>query len=202
MSTTMQSLAAAGLAALLLGACGERPAPASSVLGAAAPGVPDAIANPHAAAPAASAAAEPAWGGYIRGTLSARSGGDIAFVIDTAPAFQPEPGAGPQRYTLAGAQTLSVTWIHCTASAEPAVQARPGGTLTIDSSVNPPRYTLAVGTLWDTTIHGQCANGSASVPMRVPGLLQASGTVAADGTIAGSQVLGDLRWEWSFARRS
>lgn len=204
MTTTMHTLAAAGLAGLLLAACGEREAASSSVLGAPPARAPDTLAHAPAPAPApaASAAAAPAWGGYIRGTLAARSGGDIAFVIDTTPAFEPEPGGGAQRYTLAGAQTLAVTWIHCTASAEPAVQARPGGTLTIDSSVSPPRYTLAIGTLWDTTIHGQCANGAASVPMRVPGLLQASGSVAADGTIAGQQVLGDLRWEWSFARRS
>lgn len=189
---------AAGLAAAamaLLGACDAQREGASSVLGAppAAPGVA------VAAAPAPASA--PALRGTFRATLTAASGGDLAFVIDGQAALQRDPASPTPRYRLDGEQVLSVTWIRCTATASPAVRPLVEATLSIDDSQSPPRYTLQAGSPWDATVDGQCPGlGRARVPMRVPGRLEVSGTVGADGSIAGSRTTGDLRWEWSFVR--
>lgn len=187
---------AAGLAAaalLLLAACGAEREGASSVLGP--PPAPVA-----AAAPGPASAPAPALRGMFRATLAAASGGDIAFVIEGQAALQRDPASPTPRYRLDGEQTLSVTWIRCTATASPAVRPLVDATLSIDDRQTPPRYTLQAGSLWDATVDGECPGlGRARVPMRVPGRLEVSGTVGADGRIAGSRTTGDLRWEWSFA---
>jgi len=147
--------------------------------------------------------AEPGWQGWFRGTLAAAAGGDLAFVIEGKARLKPDPDAPGARYVFDGQQTVNVVQIHCTASVAPASQPLPEGTLLIDTHSSPPRYTLEAGRLWNATVTGRCGDsGSASVPMRVPGLLQTGGTLSADGsTIRGSLNLGDLRWEWHFTRQ-
>lgn len=184
----------AGLAALV--ACGDAPQ-GSSVLGAPASPAPVAAA-PAAAVPAAPASAPT---GRFRATLAAASGGDIAFVIDGEATLQRDPAATTRRYRLEGRQVLSVQWINCTPTASPAERPLADAWLEIDERSSPPRYTLHAGSLWDATVSGSCpalGPGSASVPMRVPGLLEASGTLSADGHVSGQRTTGDLRWEWSF----
>lgn len=182
----------AGVATLL--ACSDAPE-GSSVLGAP---------PPAAAAPAAPAAIAPpapasAPSGRFRATLAAASGGDIAFVIDGEATLQRDPAATTRRWRLEGRQTLSVQWINCTPTASPAERPLADAWLEIDERSSPPRYTLHAGSLWDATVAGSCPGlGRASVPMRVPGLLEVSGTLAADGSVSGQRRTGDLHWEWSF----
>lgn len=180
----------------VLVACSDAPE-RSSVLGAPspAPAAPVAVA-PAAIAPPAPASAPP---GRFRATLAAASGGDIAFVIDGEATLQRDPTAGTRRWRLEGRQVLSVQWIHCTPTASPAERPLADAWLEIDERSSPPRYRLHAGSLWDATVAGSCPGlGSASVPMRVPGLLEASGTLAADGSVSGQRTTGDLHWEWSF----
>lgn len=187
---------AALFAALTVAACSEAPSGGSSVLGA-----PPAASAPVVATapPAAPAAAASAALGHFRARLAAASGGDIAFVIDGEATLQRDPAAATRRYRLEGRQVLSVQWINCTPTASPAERPLADAWLEIDERSSPPRYTLHAGSLWDATVAGSCPGlGSASVPMRVPGLLEASGTLGADGRVSGERTTGDLRWEWSF----
>lgn len=147
---------------------------------------------------------QPQWGGATRGHLSAAQGGDLAFWFGVTDAvWRPVAGgsATEERYEVSGIQRIEVENITCTGSAAPATATLPKGTLVIDRSASPPRYTLDIGSTWATVITGTCpGNGSASVPMQVPGRLQASGEVSADGRrIEGSSGSGDLRWEWFFS---
>jgi hypothetical protein len=179
-----------------LAACGDAPE-RSSVLGtpSPAPVAPAAVA-PVAVAPPAPASAP---SGRFRATLAAASGGDIAFVIDGEATLQRDPAAPARRWRLEGRQVLSVQWINCTPTASPAERPLADAWLEIDERSSPPRYTLHAGSVWDATVAGSCPGlGSASVPMRVPGLLEASGTLAADGSVSGQRRTGDLHWEWSF----
>lgn len=192
MKTTLALLA--GLA--LLAACREAPQ-ASSVLGAApAPAAPPPAAAP---APVPEPAAAPA--GHFRARLAAASGGDIAFVIEGSATLQRDAAAAPRRWRLEGRQVLSVQWIRCTPTASPAEQPLQDAWLEIEDGSSPARYRLQAGSNWNATVAGSCPGlglGSASVPMRVPGRLEASGTLAADGSVRGERVDGPLRWEWSF----
>lgn len=183
-------------AALTVAACSEPPSTGSSVLGAppvASAPVATAIPSPVPAAPASAPT------GRFRATLAAASGGDIAFVIDGEATLQRDPAAPARRWRLEGRQVLSVQWINCTPTASPAERPLADAWLEIDERSSPPRYTLHAGSVWDATVAGSCPGlGSASVPMRVPGLLEASGTLAADGSVSGQRRTGDLHWEWSF----
>jgi len=188
--------------AALLAACGEasRPATDDAPTGLIAP-----AATPlqSVAAPASAPAAEDRWQGRFRAHLKARSGGDLEFIVDGNVTLRRDPAspASAPVYVFDGRQTLSTVWINCTATVEPAVQPLPPGALRIDTSTNPPRYSFEAGNVWDAVVHGRCANGAASIPMRVPGRLEASGTLSVDGTtIAGVLDHGELRWEWSFSR--
>ncbi|MBX3606287.1 MAG: hypothetical protein KF788_13485 [Piscinibacter sp.] len=190
------------LSLLVLAACGEAPEQ-SSVLGAAPPAIavaPAPAAPAVPSPPAAPDAAASAPSGIFRATLAAASGGDIAFVIDGEATLQRDPSVPVRRYRLEGRQVLSVQWIRCTPTATPAERPLADAWLEIDERSRPARYTLHAGSLWDATVSGGCPGlpGSASVPMRVPGLLEASGTLDADGRASGRRVTGDLRWEWSF----
>jgi len=191
----LRRTALAALAALtLLCACDAAQAPA--------PAAPSTGLIPAPAPAPAPAAVERPWRGFIRGTLSAASDGDLAFVIEAEPSLKPAPGGDPDHFVFEGEQTLSVAWIRCTATAAPASQPLPPGALVIDPRSSPPTYRLDIGSLWPSTIHGRCANGSASVPMTVPGKLEAAGTLGADGSsFEGRRTSGDLRWEWRFSRQ-
>ena len=75
----------------------------------------------------------------------------------------------------------------------------PPGALTIDASVDPPRYTLDVGSVWNTVITGVCpGHGTASVGMAVPGRLVVEGTVGGNGNrIEGTISQNHITWDWS-----
>lgn len=181
---------------VLMAACGDAPQ-GSSVLGAAPAASAPATSAPAAAAAPAPAASLPS--GWFRATLSAASGGDIAFLIEGEATLQRDPASALRRYRLQGRQVLSVQWINCTPTASPAEQPLEDAWLEIDERSSPPRYVLQAGSLWDATVSGACPGlGSASVPMRVPGRLEASGTLAPDGAVRGERRDGDLRWSWSF----
>ena len=183
----------------VLAAC-ERPAePATGLIARRAEASPPAAPPVAPAASPPTPAAAPTWRGRFRATLRARSGGDLEFVVDGDATFRPDPAA-PDRYVIEGVQTLSTVWIHCSATVAPAEHAMPPGTLRIDTTTSPARYTLEAGAVWDAVVHGRCPNGAASIPMRVPGRLEVGGTVGADGRLTGALDHGELRWEWDFQR--
>lgn len=175
---------------LALAACSEAPAPGGITNAPAKPTEAIAVAPPPAAAPAASAPE-----GWLRARLAAASGGDIEFVVDTPVRLE---RAGPGRFRLVGTQRLAVVWLRCTPTAAPAEQPLEDAWLVLDGAA-PARYTLRAGRVWDATVSGGCPGlpGTASVPMRVPGRIEASGTLAADGRAAGERRDGDLVWTWS-----
>lgn len=179
----------------LLAACGD--APQGAIANAPAPaGTFTTAPAPTPAAPEPPAAPE----GWFRARLAAASGGDIEFVIDGTARLEPVAGAVPRRWRLVGRQLLSVVWLRCTPVASPAEQPLEDAWLELDERSSPPRYSLHAGSLWDATVAGGCPGlgpGSASVPMRVPGRLEAEGTLGADGRAAGERRDGDLVWSWS-----
>jgi hypothetical protein len=143
----------------------------------------------------------PQWTGATRGLLSAPPPeGTLAFWFGVANATWKltSSTATEDRYEAAdGVQRIEVENRGCSGTAAPASAPMPPAVLVIDRSTSPARYTLDVGSTWNTQITGTCPDGTATVPMQVPGRLQASGTVSADGRrIEGERTSGSLRWEW------
>jgi hypothetical protein len=90
--------------------------------------------------------------------------------------------------------------ITCTGTVSPSSAVLPPGALVIDRSVNPPRYTLDVGSLWPTTLTGVCPDGSGSVGFEVPGRLIVEGTVSGNGSsITGNAVINGIAWDWALS---
>jgi len=141
---------------------------------------------------------EPVWTGIIHGTLSA-PGGDIGFSFSAEAVWTPVDGSDGTLFHASGTQSVTVLNYTCTATATPGSTTLPPGALTLDRSVDPPRYTLDVGSLWQTVIAGSCpGNGSTSVGMTVPGRLQVSGTVGGNGdTINGTASQNGIEWDWA-----
>ncbi len=141
---------------------------------------------------------EPRWTGIFRGTLTA-PGGDIGFAITGQATWRPDAQvAGGGTYRAEGTQTLSVLEFTCTATVSPSSTTLSPGALVIDRSTTPATYTLDVGAVWNSTVTGTCpGQGSASVGMAVPGRLQASGTVGANGSINGTATIGGVAWDWA-----
>lgn len=177
----------------LLAACDKAPSGAIANAPASAAAPTQAIATAPPAAPASAPE------GWFRARLAAQSGGDIEFLIDGQARLERDAAAGTTRWRLVGRQVLSVVWLRCTPTASPAEQPLEDAWLDVDRSSSPPRYTLRAGRVWDATVSGGCPGmpGTASVPMRVPGRLEASGTLGADGRAAGERRDGDLVWTWS-----
>ncbi|WP_325478031.1 hypothetical protein [Piscinibacter sp.] len=98
---------------------------------------------------------------------------------------------------------MQVIEIVCSATPSPATVPLPPGALTIDRSVQPARYRLDVGSVWDTMIAGTCPDGGfANVPARVPGQLIVEGTLSADGTrIEGTTSQSHVTWNWSLTNQ-
>jgi hypothetical protein len=141
---------------------------------------------------------EPRWTGTLRGQLG--GGDDLAFGMSAEAVWTLAPGTALDSFTATGTQSIHVININCTATASPSGTALPPGALQIDRSTSPPTYTLDVGSLWDTVITGTCPGqpGQASVPMKVPGRLQVTGTVTGNGTrIEGRATLGGIDWDWA-----
>ncbi len=188
----------------LLAACGE--APSGAIANATAPApAPAPVPAPPPAPTEAIAVAPPASApeGWFRARLAAASGGDIEFLVDGQVRLEPDTAAPTTRWRLVGRQVLSVVWLRCTPTASPAEQPLAEAWLEVDRSSSPPRYTLRAGQTWDATVSGGCPGlpGTASVPMRVPGRLEASGTLSPDGRAAGERRDGDLVWSWSLPAR-
>jgi hypothetical protein len=140
---------------------------------------------------------EPRWTGLVKGYLGAA---DLAFAFASQSVWTLAPGGDLGSFTAAGTQSINVINITCTATASPASTALPPGSLTVDTSTTPATYTLDIGSLWDTVITGTCPGqpGQAVVPMKVPGRLQATGTVSGDGKkIEGRITVGGVDWDWA-----
>jgi hypothetical protein len=137
---------------------------------------------------------ERVWTGTIHGTLEQSA--DLGFAF-SAEAVWVRDANGTYRAT--GTQSVHVLNFTCTGSASPATVPLPPGALTIDSSVEPPRYTLDVGSLWNTVITGVCpGHGTATVPMQVPGRLIVEGTIGNNGTrIEGTTSQNHITWDWA-----
>lgn len=143
---------------------------------------------------------EPHWTGVVRSVMPGAA--DVGFGTQARGTWTLTADSTTEQYQVAGEQTLTIENIHCTVSASPASTALPPGLLKIDRSTQPATYVLDFGSLWNTTISGVCPGnpGGSSVPMTVPGQLQVSGPLSADGQlIQGSTVIGGIRWDWSFA---
>lgn len=140
---------------------------------------------------------QPIWTGTIDGMLEQSA--DIGFAFSAQAVWTPMAGSQDSVFQATGTQSVHVIDNTCSASASPGTVALPPGALTIDRSVDPARYTLDVGSLWNTTITGTCpGHGSTSVGMLVPGRLQVEGTVGGDGTlIQGSTSMNGIFWGWS-----
>lgn len=143
---------------------------------------------------------EPVWTGIARGTLSA-AGGDLAFSLSIQAVWTPDPQGDGSRFTANGTQSVGVIEIVCSGTVSPSSVALPPGALVIDRSVNPPRYTLDVGSLWRTTLTGSCpGQGSGSVAFDVPGRLMVEGTVDGNGTsITGNAMVNGIAWDWALS---
>lgn len=143
---------------------------------------------------------EPVWTGIARGTLSA-AGGGLAFSLPIQAVWAPDPQGNDSRFTANGTQGLGVIEITCTGSVSPSSAVLPPGALVIDRSVNPPRYTLDVGSVWRNTLTGSCpGQGSGSVAFDVPGRLLVEGTVDGNGSsITGNAVVNGIAWDWALS---
>lgn len=143
---------------------------------------------------------EPVWTGIARGTLSA-AGGDLAFSLSIQAVWTSDPQGDGSRFTANGTQSLGVIEISCSGSVSPNSTVLPPGALVIDRSVNPPRYSLDVGSVWRTTLTGSCpGHGSGSVAFDVPGHLLVEGTVTGNGTaITGNAMVGGIAWDWALS---
>lgn len=140
---------------------------------------------------------QPIWTGTIDGMLEQSA--DIGFAFSAQAVWTPMAGSQDSVFQATGTQSVHVINNTCTATPSPGTVALPPGALTIDRSVEPARYTLDVGSLWNTTITGSCpGHGSGSTGMLVPGRLQVEGTVGGDGTlIQGSTSMNGIFWGWS-----
>ncbi|MES2719186.1 MAG: hypothetical protein V4795_25720 [Pseudomonadota bacterium] len=138
---------------------------------------------------------EPVWRGNFNASIST-PGGDLGFQISGQASFRIDPATG--RYQQTGLQTVTVLNFGCSGSVAPASQPLPPGLLELDAASG--RYRLVAGSAWDAVVTASCpGQGSSSVPWRIPGQLQAEGTLSANGRVMqGIQVLGDLAWDWSF----
>jgi hypothetical protein len=134
------------------------------------------------------------WTGTIHGTLEAHD--DLGFAFSAEAVWTLDANG---MYRATGTQSIHVLNYTCTGSASPATVPLPPGALTIDTSVEPPRYTLDVGSLWNTMITGVCpGHGTATVPMEVPGQLMVEGTVGGSGTkIEGTTSQNHITWDWA-----
>lgn len=138
---------------------------------------------------------EPVWTGIFTGVGPAV---DIGFNFSMEGVWALAPDAS-DTFHATGTQSVHVVPVTCSGFATPGTVALPPGRLTIDTSSNPPRYTLDVGSEWDTAITGNCpGHGSATVPMTVRTHLQLEGTVSGDGTrIEGQAFIDGVQWDWA-----
>lgn len=144
--------------------------------------------------------ASPVWVGTVDGEHGGAA--DLGFVMHIDAIWSGLAGQAGSRFEANGTQSLEVINIVCTGTASPASTALPPGLLAIDRSVEPNRYTLDVGSVWNTTISGHCPDGSGTAPMTVPGRFQTQGEVSADGKrIWGVLVTPGISWSWSLEKR-
>jgi hypothetical protein len=143
---------------------------------------------------------EPAWTGIARGTLSV-PGGDIGFTFSIQAVWTAQVLGDGSRFVADGTQSVGVIEIACTGSVSPSTAALPPGSLVIDDSVSPPRYSLDVGSVWRNVVTAHCpGHGSTSVGFDVQSRLVVEGTVEGDGTaITGHQVVNGIAWEWALS---
>ena len=143
---------------------------------------------------------EPVWTMIVGGVLDGAA--DIGFTFSAEAVWVREAGDAAV-YRANGTQTVNVVNLVCTASPSPATVPLPPGALTIDRGVQPARYRLDTGSLWDTRIAGTCPGGGfANVPMRVPGRLVVEGTLSEDGTrIEGTAFQEGVTWSWALTNR-
>lgn len=140
----------------------------------------------------------PQWTGATRGLLSAPQG-TLAYWLGVSNATWKLVSSTPteDRYEAQAVQRIEVENRGCSGSASPDSAPMPTAVLVVNRSSSPGTYTLDVGSTWNTAITGTCPDGTGTVPMEVPGRLQASGTLSADGRrIEGERTTGHLRWEW------
>lgn len=141
---------------------------------------------------------EPVWTGIFRGVGPAV---DIGFNFSIEGVWTMAPDAG-DTFHATGTQSVHVVNVTCTGFATPGTVALPPGQLKIDRSTSPPRYTLEVGSVWETAITGTCpGHGSATVPMTVRStFLQLEGTVNGDGKrIEGQALIDGVQWDWALS---
>lgn len=146
---------------------------------------------------------EPVWTMVLGGVLEQRA--DIGFTYSAEAVWTRDTSAsgGAAVYRANGTQSVHVINITCVATPSPATIPLPPGALTIDRSVQPARYTLDVGSFWETRLSGSCPDGSGSgIPARGGRQLVVQGTLSADGTrIDGSLFDAGVTWTWSLTNQ-
>lgn len=142
----------------------------------------------------------PVWTGIVHGTLTA-PGGTLGFVLTAEAVWTPVAGSNGTRFVANGTQSLGTIDMGCSGVVSPATVALPPGSLTVDRSVEPARYTLDIGSIWRSSVTGSCpGQGSTTVAMDVPARLVVEGTVSGNGTlITGQTVQNTIAWDWSFS---
>lgn len=143
---------------------------------------------------------EPVWTMTLHGVLEQSA--DIGFAFSAEAVWTRVPGS-ENTYEATGTQSVHVINITCSGSASPGTVPLPPGALTIDRSVEPARYTLDVGSVWNSVVTGTCpGHGTASVGITVPGRLVVEGTVGGNGTtIEGTTSQNHITWDWALTNQ-
>jgi hypothetical protein len=142
---------------------------------------------------------EPVWTGILSALVAAPGGGgDLAFRLSMQAVWTAVEGSNGTLYRANGTQSIAVIDIHCDGEVSLATVPLPPGALTIDRSVEPPRFALDVGSVWNTVLSATCPNGSGSIDMEVPSQVQFEGTVGGNGTkIEGQTSQGGIVWDYA-----
>lgn len=139
---------------------------------------------------------EPVWTGIFAGAAAP----GLPYRLSMQGVWTALPDSAGTRLQASGTQSIHELPQGCQWRWAPDTVALPPGALTIDHSVDPPRYTLDVGSDWATvntvTCHGQVIES----PVTVPSRLQVQGTVGGNGTrIEGEAEIDGIRWSWSLS---
>lgn len=139
---------------------------------------------------------EPVWTGIFAGEAAA----GLPYRLSMQGVWTALPDSAGARFQANGTQSIHEVPQGCRWSWAPDTVALPPGALSIDHSVDPPRYTLDVGSDWVTANTVNCFGQVVVSDVTVPSRLQVQGTVGGNGTrIEGQAEVNGIRWSWSLS---
>ncbi|MBX3599674.1 MAG: fibronectin type III domain-containing protein [Rubrivivax sp.] len=137
---------------------------------------------------------EPVWTGIFAGAAAP----GLPYRLAMQGVWTAVEGSNGTLFHANGTQAIHEVPAGCRWQWTPDTVALPPGALTIDHGVDPPRYTLDVGSDWGTVNKVTCNGQVIESHVTVPGRLQVQGTVGANGTrIEGEAEVNGVRWSWS-----